>query len=312
MPVPRSDAARRRPPGARRAALLRLLSEHEDGLPVAELAPLTGLHPNTVRAHLEVLVRSGSVTRRTEERSVPGRPREIYRATGAADDDRNYQLLARMLAGRLAELTDDPVAQAIAAGRRWSGREDIGTDGATAPSADAAVPSGSDGTVPSGSDGAAPPSVDVANAPRAVAAGVGPAEVATSGTPTDPISGGSAPGTPGDSASGDAASGTSDDSTSGDATPAPVPSDAREELAPMIRLLREYGFAPELSEDASTIELHHCPFRELATELPEIVCSAHLGLIQGALDRIGPEVKATRILPFVQPDLCRAHLTHIP
>ncbi len=214
---------------------------------MAELAPLAGLHPNTVRAHLEVLVRSGSVTRRTEARSVPGRPREIYRATGAAADDRNYQLLARMLAGRLAELTDDPVAQAVAAGRRWAGRES------------AAVTEPGGGSGPDGPTG-----------PDRTA---GPASLDTAG---------------------------------------PASSDTREQLAPVVRLLREYGFAPELSEDASSIELHHCPFRELATELPEIVCSAHLGLIQGALDRIGPEVKATRILPFVQPDLCRAHLSHTP
>lgn len=256
MPVSRSDTARRRPPGARRADLLRLLSEYDDGLAVADLAPLAGLHPNTVRAHLEVLVRAGSVTRRTEERTVPGRPREIYRATGAADDDRNYQLLARMLAGRLAELTDDPVAQAIAAGRRWSSGEPVQTGvAATAP------------------------------APN------GPARPVV---PPDP---------------GPGATGASATEPTAVAVAASGPQSTREQLAPVIRLLREYGFAPELSEDASTIELRHCPFRELATELPEIVCSAHLGLIQGALDRIGPEVKATRILPFVQPDLCRAHLT---
>lgn len=255
---------------------------------MADLAPLAGLHPNTVRAHLEVLVRSGSVTRRTEERTVPGRPREIYRATGAADDDRNYQLLARMLAGRLAELTDDPVAQAIAAGRRWSGNEQIPTG------------TGQAGAVPNESV-QTEESVQTAPAPPVVLPGPAAAETPTAGPTTTPEPATTRPVTM-------PASATTTHAPT-DAAAVGTPQDTREQLAPMIRLLREYGFAPELSEDASTIELHHCPFRELATELPEIVCSAHLGLIQGALDRIGPDVKATRILPFVQPDLCRAHLT---
>src|SRR5690606_27987709 len=213
VPVSRSDTARRRPPGARRADLLRLLSEYDDGLAVADLAPLAGLHPNTVRAHLEVLVRAGSVTRRTEERTVPGRPREIYRATGAADDDRNYQLLARMLAGRLAELTDDPVSQAIAAGRRWSSGE--------APESALTDPPGAPGA--SGATGAA----------TGTRSGVEPdAVTATQQVTTQQVT--VRPNEPGpDEATGSASS------------------DVRDELAPMIRLLREYGFAPELSDDAS-------------------------------------------------------------
>lgn len=269
MPVPRSEPSRRRPPGARRAAILALLDEHEgEGLAVSDLAPMTGLHPNTVRAHLEVLVRTGSVTRRTQARNVPGRPRELYQATGAAQGDRNYQLLARMLAGRLAELTDDPVAEAVEAGRRWSRQGPEATVPAQGPEA----------TRPAQSAATDESAADEASAP----VGTGDRAATTEPSASGPRAA-AAPGT-------------------------------REALAPVIRMLRDSGFAPELSPDAATIELRHCPFRELAAEQPDIVCSAHLGLIQGALERLGGDVAATRILPFIQPDLCRAelHYSHPP
>lgn len=222
MPVPRSEPARRRPPGARRAALLESLRAQERPLSVAELAPLVGLHPNTVRAHLDVLVRTGEVSRRSDARNTPGRPRELYEATGVATGDRNYRLLAQVLAGRLAELTEDPAREAVTAGRHWAGKQ--GDDDATV-----AVPA----------------------APAA---------------PTAPS----------------------------------------EPLVPVLRMLRASGFAPELSPDGSQILLHHCPFLELAVDQPEVVCGAHLGLIQGALEGTG--VAATRILPFVQPHVCVTEL----
>jgi predicted ArsR family transcriptional regulator len=222
VPVPRSEPARRRPPGARRAALLEFLRAQDRPLSVAELAPLVGLHPNTVRAHLDVLVRTGEVSRRSDARNTPGRPRELYEATGVATGDRNYRLLAQVLAGRLAELTDDPAREAVTAGRHWAEKQ--GDDDATV-----AVPA----------------------APAA---------------PTAPS----------------------------------------EPLVPVLRMLRASGFAPELSPDGSQILLHHCPFLELAVDQPDVVCGAHLGLIQGALEGTG--VAATRILPFVQPHVCVTEL----
>ena len=245
MPVPRSEPARRRPPGARRAALLESLRAQDRPLSVAELAPLVGLHPNTVRAHLDVLVRTGEVSRRSDARNTPGRPRELYQATGVATGDRNYRLLAQVLAGRLAELTDDPAREAVTAGRHWAGKQGD-DDGATA-----------------GEDDSARQGV------------VGPTEPAVSAVPTAP------------------------------AVPA-VPAVPAGPLVPVLRMLRASGFAPELSPDGSEILLHHCPFLELAVDQPEVVCGAHLGLIQGALEGTG--VAATRILPFAQPHVCVTEL----
>jgi predicted ArsR family transcriptional regulator len=74
----------------------------------------------------------------------------------------------------------------------------------------------------------------------------------------------------------------------------------------VVRLLDEHGFRPE--RDGRTILMHRCPFRDLAEQHGDIVCSAHLGLIRGALEEIGAPVTATRLEPFVEPRLCRARL----
>lgn len=53
---------------------------------IGELCEATGLHPNTVREHLQRLIDGGYVIPTTEHRTTRGRPRTLYRAaTGAAD-----------------------------------------------------------------------------------------------------------------------------------------------------------------------------------------------------------------------------------
>jgi predicted ArsR family transcriptional regulator len=75
-------------------------------------------------------------------------------------------------------------------------------------------------------------------------------------------------------------------------------------VAVVVRMLGDSGFAPELSADGTAISLHRCPFRELAVSHQDVVCGAHLGIIQGALADLGTVVSATRLLPFVTPGLC--------
>jgi predicted ArsR family transcriptional regulator len=57
------------------------------------------------------------------------------------------------------------------------------------------------------------------------------------------------------------------------------------------------------------ILLNHCPFRETAQDHPDIVCSIHLGLMQGLLAELDAPVGVKRLDPFVTPRLCVAHLT---
>lgn len=72
-------------------------------------------------------------------------------------------------------------------------------------------------------------------------------------------------------------------------------------------LLGDLGFAPEVL-NTSEIGLRHCPFLELASSAREVVCAVHLGIMQGALHALDTDVEVTRLEPFVQPDLCVAHL----
>lgn len=52
---------------------------------ISELCEATGLHPNTVREHLQRLIEGGYVIQATEHRTTRGRPRTLYSAaTGAA------------------------------------------------------------------------------------------------------------------------------------------------------------------------------------------------------------------------------------
>ncbi|KQX69363.1 hypothetical protein ASD06_16655 [Angustibacter sp. Root456] len=208
-----------------RSAVLEVLRSRGTALDVDEVAAAVGLHVNTVRGHLEVLVDGGYAVRRSLPPSGPGRPRTVYEATAAPEDGSNYRLLAEVLTHYLASTSAQPAADAVAAGRSWA-----------APQVDAAPHTRSDGE----------------------------------------------------------------------------PTTEREAVAAVVKLLADSGFQPEASADGSRIDLHHCPFRDLAVASPEVVCGAHLGILQGALAQLGAPIAATKLLPLVEPDLCVATLERTP
>jgi len=208
---------------ASRVAVLEMLRSRAQPLGVGEVAEHVGLHQNTVRSHLDLLVDAGYAIRRSEAPSGPGRPRVVYEATAAPDGERNYRLLAELLAQHLLATSERPGEAAINAGRTWAGlteRHQPGSDG----------------------------------------------------------------------------------------TPATPQISEEAAITEVVRMLGDIGFAPEVSADATAINLRRCPFRELAESNPEVVCGAHLGMIQGALAEMGAPISATRLLPMVQPDLCIATL----
>ncbi len=87
--------------------------------------------------------------------------------------------------------------------------------------------------------------------------------------------------------------------------------DADQAIERLTGTLQEIGFAPEATGDGRQhrILLRHCPFREVAQHHPGVVCPLHLGLMQGALAEMRAPVIAHRLEPFVEPNLCLAHLT---
>jgi len=84
-------------------------------------------------------------------------------------------------------------------------------------------------------------------------------------------------------------------------------------LAGLTGLLAGIGFDPQATTGkaggAAEVLLRACPFREVAREHQEVVCSLHLGVIRGALDRMRAPLAAGRLEVFPEPGVCRVHLT---
>jgi predicted ArsR family transcriptional regulator len=124
----------------RRARIVEELREAADGLDASELASRVGLHPNTVRWHLEILTDAGIVGSKPAPRLAPGRPRILYslapEPAGHGTDE--HRLLATVLTGALAG-SEDGAARAEEAGEAW-GRYLLAKDPlARRPADDAAV-----------------------------------------------------------------------------------------------------------------------------------------------------------------------------
>jgi predicted ArsR family transcriptional regulator len=206
----------------RRRSVLRILTDATTPLSIVDIAGRLDIHPNTVRFHLDTLVKNGQVKRVEVDRRVPGRPPQLFEAVRQMDPNgpRHYRLLAEVLALDLATTPDSDV-RAVEAGRAW-GRHKLSSS----------------------------------------------RRHEAMGSPT-------------------------------------------ESVTRLVTLLDDMGFAPERREDqgGEQIGLRNCPFLELASTEPQIVCRIHLGLMQGAMDGWQSPVAVDRLSPFVEPDLCVAHLT---
>lgn len=108
--------------GPARSRLLAALRNAGAPLGLRELATRVGLHPNTAREHLRLLVDAGLVTCELAPPRGRGRPGFRYSvdraATDVADDPRPYAQLAAVLADQLAS-TPHPAEAATEAGHRW-------------------------------------------------------------------------------------------------------------------------------------------------------------------------------------------------
>jgi predicted ArsR family transcriptional regulator len=86
---------------------------------------------------------------------------------------------------------------------------------------------------------------------------------------------------------------------------------ADEAVARLVTMLDATGFQPNASpapKRGVDISLLHCPFREVAEQHQDVVCSVHLGLIQGALAELRAPLDAVSLEPFVAPHRCVARL----
>ena len=118
-PGPRPGHPDRRPLSASATTILETLRGQPEPLALAALVRTTGLHGNTVREHLDVLVRRGLAARRRAAPSGRGRPAWLYEATGAEEEASEYAGLAAALAGAITRSSAHPAADAAAAGEEW-------------------------------------------------------------------------------------------------------------------------------------------------------------------------------------------------
>lgn len=110
-----------------RAAVLTRLRNHPDGARIAELSADSGLHPNTLREHLDALTAAGYVERHRAAPQGRGRPAWVYSArdSGAVDTPhadprlRDYAGLAMSLASILRRVSSDVDRDGLAAGVEW-------------------------------------------------------------------------------------------------------------------------------------------------------------------------------------------------
>jgi predicted ArsR family transcriptional regulator len=100
-----------------------LLRSSPAPMSIVAIAEELGVHPNTVRFHLDSLVADGQVEQVEHGRKGPGRPPLMFQAVRQMDRGgvRHYRVLAEILSTALAA-ERNPRAKAMAAGRAW-GRE---------------------------------------------------------------------------------------------------------------------------------------------------------------------------------------------
>jgi predicted ArsR family transcriptional regulator len=94
--------------------------------------------------------------------------------------------------------------------------------------------------------------------------------------------------------------------------PPPFTSISKEEsVDEVVRLHDQLGFRPELrqTKGGQELVLKRCPFQEIATSYQAVICPVHLGLIRGALAKLGTGVEADWLEPFAEPGACVGHLT---
>lgn len=120
-PLPARRTAPRHPLSTSRTALLETLQGQPKPTTLAALVATTGLHSNTLREHLDALVKHGLVRRHRAEPSGRGRPAWLYEATENDDGSQHqeYAGLAAALASSIHRTSDSPRQDAIVAGTEW-------------------------------------------------------------------------------------------------------------------------------------------------------------------------------------------------
>jgi predicted ArsR family transcriptional regulator len=81
----------------------------------------------------------------------------------------------------------------------------------------------------------------------------------------------------------------------------------RQNLARLQDAMSRAGFDPRFRRSGRSVEvtLRDCPFRDLADEYRDLVCSLHRGLLEGMLGGLKPSMQLRELKPFVERGVCR-------
>lgn len=72
----------------------------------------------------------------------------------------------------------------------------------------------------------------------------------------------------------------------------------------VVALLEEMGFDPEPDARCARVRLRRCPLLDAALAHPDVVCEVHLGLVRGAMARLGADASHASLRPFAEPGAC--------
>lgn len=81
----------------------------------------------------------------------------------------------------------------------------------------------------------------------------------------------------------------------------------RQNLARLQDAMSRAGFDPRFRRTGKSVDvtLRDCPFRDLADDYRDLVCSLHQGLVEGMLGGLKPRMTLKDFKPFAERGLCR-------
>jgi predicted ArsR family transcriptional regulator len=85
---------------------------------------------------------------------------------------------------------------------------------------------------------------------------------------------------------------------------------ARRNLAVLQEAMAKAGFQPRFRREAQAaieINLRDCPFRDLADDYRDLVCTLHRGLLEGMMGGLKPALSIKEFRPFAERGICRVN-----